>query len=278
MDTLFLSLKDYPQEKVPLWGITAKEVESSFGKGGIPLILLPGFDYAADKPGIAVVLAQDKHPERETEDYTIFPDYVEAVVRSGGAPYFIVYDYVDEQLDLVVPDGILLIGGNFRLIRKHPYAPYERRPRAYVSMLKYAMQKNLPTFAICGGMQMMGVYKGCGVDTEVENHRHNPYELSHCVNLRKDSLISKILQADVVQVNSCHRSVLLENAKSDCLVTGRSLDDRVEALEFSHPWSDFVLGVQWHPERLFVINDEASQKLFAAFVQAAEMHRKKIAD
>lgn len=278
MDTLFLSLKDYPQEKVLLWSVTAEEVENSFNKGSIPRILLPGFDYAADKPKIAIVLAQDKHPERETEDYTIFPDYVSAVVKSGGAPYFIVYDYVYEQMDLVVPDGVLLIGGNFRLIRKHSHASYERRPQTYVSMLRYAMQKNLPTFAVCGGMQMMGVYKGCGVDTKVENHRHQPYELFHDVNLQKDSLISRILQSDVMKVNSCHRSVLLENVKSDCLITGRSSDGVAEVLEFKHPWADFVLGVQWHPERLFVINDEASQKLFAAFHDAAEMHRKKIAD
>jgi gamma-glutamyl-gamma-aminobutyrate hydrolase PuuD len=30
----------------------------------------------------------------------------------------------------------------------------------------------------------------------------------------------------------------------------------------------FVIGVQWHPERLFA-EDEAAQRLFSAFVQEA---------
>lgn len=285
MDTLYLSQQAYPQEKVPLWAITAQAVEESFRKGAVPQILLPGFDYTASKPKIAIILAQDKHPDREIEDYTIFPDYVDAVIKAKGAPVFIVYDYVYEQLDLTSPDGILLIGGNFRLMRKHPQSPYERRPRTYVCMLKYAMQKNLPTFAICGGMQMMGVYKGCSINTHVNDklnaehsHRQRPYELSHPVYLQKGSLIYKILHSEKTITNTCHSSVLIENPKSDCLVSGRSPDGEAEVIEFYHPWSDFVLGVQWHPERLAAIGDEDSLKIFTAFIEAAELHRKKIAD
>ena len=281
MDTLFLRQMAYPHEKVPLWGITAAEVEQSFFKGNVPRILLPDFDYTG-KPLIAVVLAQDLHPDRSKEDYTVFPDYVDALVAAGGAPVFIVYDYVYEQLRLTRPDGILLIGGNFRLIKKHPNAPYERRPRTYVSMIKYAMQNNLPTFSICGGMQILGVYKGAGVNTglndkldEACSHRQKPYILSHDVCLAPNSLIRKIAGQDKIAVNSCHNTALTDGFRNDVRVTGRAPDGTIEVIEFEHPWSDFVLSVQWHPERLVKIGDENAKKLFAAFIDAANKYHQK---
>lgn len=282
MDITYLQKVAYPHEKVPLWAITAEEVENLFSRGLTPQIRLPDVDYA-NKPHIAVLLAQDKHPDRSKEDYTIYPDYVDAVVASGGAPVFITYDYVYRQLELVLPDAVMLIGGNFRLVRQHPHASWERRPQAYVRMIKYAMQNNLPTFAICGGMQMLGVYKGCGVQTGINgnvppecSHLQKPYVYAHEVELKPDSLIGQILQKDRIQVNSCHNTALLENLRSDCVVTGKSEDGTVEALEHEHPWSDFVLSVQWHPERLFKAGDENSKALFAAFVSAAAAYHKKI--
>ena len=284
MDTVFLRQMTYPQEKVPLWGITASEIEQSFFNGDIPQILLPDFDYCG-KPKIAVVLAQDKHPDREKEDYTVFPDYVDAVILAGGAPVFVTYDYVEEQLRLMRPDAVLLIGGNFRLLKKHPNAPYERRPGAYVSMIDYAMRNNLPTFAICGGMQMMGVYRGARVNTalnegldEKHSHRQKPYELSHEVQVAKDSLIFRILQQESIWVNSCHNTALKGNRRYDFKITGRAPDGTVEVIEFTHPWSDFVLSVQWHPERLVKVQDRNSLKLFAAFIEAAEKYHQKTAD
>ena len=282
MDITYLREINYPHENVPLWAITAEEVENLFSQGITPQIRLPDLDYT-NKPRIAVILAQDKHPDREKEDYTIFPDYVDAIVASGGVPVFIVYDYVYRQLELTLPDGMMLIGGNFRLVKKHPHATWERRPHAYVRMIKYAMQNNLPTFAICGGMQMLGVYKGCGVQTEInknvlpeKSHLQKPYELSHSITLQKGSLINRILCQEKIMVNSCHNTVLLENKRSDCLVVGKAEDGTVEAVEHAHPWSDFVLSVQWHPERLFKIGDENAKTLFAAFIDAATKYHQKI--
>jgi putative glutamine amidotransferase len=55
------------------------------------------------------------------------------------------------------------------------------------------------------------------------------------------------------------------------MVVGASARDGViEAVEISS--QSFVIGVQWHPERLFV-EDEAAQRLFSAFVQAAAARR-----
>ncbi len=272
---IFLRKETYPQEKVPLWSITDDEVCACIQNGMIPKILLPDFDYRAGKPLIAVILAQDEHPDREKKDYTVYPDYVDAVVQAGGAPVFVVYDYVWEQLRLSRPQGILLIGGNFRLVKNHAYDSYERRPQTYVSMIHYAMHNNLPTFSICGGMQMLAVYKGAKVKTKInegvaeqQSHKQKPEQLFHQVNLRPDSLISRIVQSSTIMTNSCHSSAIINQNLGDCLVTGWTDDNTVEVIEMAHPWSDFVLAVQWHPERLAVRGDEVSKMLFSSFVKA----------
>jgi putative glutamine amidotransferase len=50
------------------------------------------------------------------------------------------------------------------------------------------------------------------------------------------------------------------------VVSASARDGVIEAVEISD--RPFVIGVQWHPERLFE-EDEAAQRLFSAFVQAA---------
>ena len=202
---IFLRKETYPQEKVPLWSITDDEVCACIQNGMIPKILLPDFDYRAGKPLIAVILAQDEHPDREKKDYTVYPDYVDAVVQAGGAPVFVVYDYVWEQLRLSRPQGILLIGGNFRLVKNHAYDSYERRPQTYVSMIHYAMHNNLPTFSICGGMQMLAVYKGAKVKTKInegvaeqQSHKQKPEQLFHQVKAAHQQMLHLIFDGVII--------------------------------------------------------------------------------
>ena len=77
--------------------------------------------------------------------------------------------------------------------------------------------------------------------------------------------------ATSLRVNSRHHQAVVANGVAPGLVaTGTAPDGVVEALEDrSRGW---VLGVQWHPERPEMRDDEryaaASRNLFAAFVTA----------
>lgn len=280
MDTLTLTKAEYPQEKIPLWSIPASKVLNITKNGRIPQIRLSQFNYDNNNPKIAIILAQDKHPDREENDYTIFPDYVDAIIEAGANPFFIAYGYVSEQLKQIRPDGILLIGGNFRLVKNSAYDTCEPRPLTYMNMIDYATHYNIPTFAICGGEQMMAVYKGAGVNTHINkevseehSHKKSPYVFAHEVNIIRGSLMHKIMQTETILVNSCHNSAITPDKLGDCLVTGTAPDGIIEVVEMKHPWNEFVLAVQWHPERTAKINDETSLKLFAAFVEAANNYR-----
>jgi putative glutamine amidotransferase len=53
-----------------------------------------------------------------------------------------------------------------------------------------------------------------------------------------------------------------------CLKTaGKSTDSLIEAIY--HPHKKFFLGVQWHPEHLFKINEDADN-LFKEFIKACK--------
>ena len=284
VQTIFMQQMAYPNEKVLLWAVTSEEVKKCVDSGNTPQIVLPSIIRQDKQPIIAVILAQDSHPDRPEKDYTVFPDYVDAIVKQGGYPVFVAYDKVEEQLAAIEPDGILLVGGNFRLIRAEN-ADYEPRPKTYVAMIGYANRQGLPLFAICGGAQMLAVYFGAKVKVNINDtseryagHMQKPYQISHQVNLAEGSQINGILNKTVLDVNSCHKTAALidENCKNMSVV-GTADDGVTEVVELRNPWNkDFVIGVQWHPERLARMGDTDSLKLFSAFVKSARNMREEV--
>lgn len=270
MDRLYH--ETYPTEHVKVWAVTAKTVTDCIENGRVPQISLPEETTAhlpSDAPKIAILLGQDKHPDREEKDYSIFPDYVDAVINSGGFPVFIAFDKVEEQLELEKPDGIVLVGGNFRLIKEEG-RDYEPRPLAYIKLIDYAKANGLPVFAICGGEQMLAVYYGATAVLGLKEHLQKPYVWSHKIKLDKKSRLRQILGCDEMEINSCHHTAIdFSEDNAFIKATARAEDEAIEAIELKDSWNEFVIGVQWHPERLMKIGDENSIKLFKAFINAS---------
>ena len=67
-------------------------------------------------------------------------------------------------------------------------------------------------------------------------------------------------------VNTFHHPAVGEGA-SCANLSAWAADGVVEAIEL--PDALFVLGVQWHPEIMTRLEEEASRRLFAAFAEAA---------
>ena len=134
----------------------------------------------------------------------------------------------------------------------------------------------MPILAICRGLQVLNVALGGGLVQHVDGHRSpSPATprppLYHEVQLEPATLLEGIIgPSDTVRVNSYHHQVIDEGCLADRLrVSARSLlndDGFVEAVESpTHGW---VLGVQWHPERIAEF-PLTHQQLFSAFVDAA---------
>lgn len=77
-----------------------------------------------------------------------------------------------------------------------------------------------------------------------------------------NTLLSRIVEADELPVNSAHRQAV-DAVAPGAVCDAIAPDGVIEGIE--HPGYKFCLGVQWHPE--FFIS-EGDRKLFSAFIAA----------
>ncbi len=276
MQKLFLKQITYSGDDFASWYLTAEEVRRVYKTGKLPLITIK--DIPEKRPKIAIILAQEKHPEREEKDYSLHPDYASTIVGAGGYPIFIAYDKVREQLNAIKPDGILLIGGCFNVPKKWykgrlPEEDCDKRGQAYLEMIGYAKEKHLPTLGICAGEQVIAGFcsallkKGINEGRSKEqSHKQSGEIYAHEIIIEPDSLLSSITDKKTALVNTAHNEAVCEDATGECRVIAKSPDGVVEAVQPLNPWNDFVLGVQWHPERLVKKGDEFASEIFKKFV------------
>lgn len=177
-------------------------------------------------------------------------------------------------------DGLLLTGGGDidpaqygqPIDGTDPDTIYPERDRMELGLARAAVERGLPVFGICRGIQVMNVALGGCLIQHVEGHtgKNNTFEQPkpHLVRLQPDSLIERVMaNGPKVLTNSYHHQALCVDGLAPGLVaTGFAEDGTVEVVEMpDHPW---FLGVQWHPERLYELGPE-HRRLFEAFAAAA---------
>ena len=200
-------------------------------------------------------------------------NYVEAVRRFGGEPLPLSLDIemVPEYIKKI--DGLLLSGGpdidpvyyNEELVPCPDYTPCpHERTEFEFAMLKAALKRGRPVLGICLGVQTMNVYFGGGLYQDMDGHRQvGGKDSRHGVTVVRDTRLSGILGAARVRVNSAHHQAIKTVGKG-LVVSAVSGDGFVEAIEL--PGKRFVVGVQWHPERMK--GNRYAGMLFRAFITA----------
>src|SRR5262245_31935414 len=203
--------------------------------------------------------------------------YVRCVEAAGGLPILLpVADPERAREYLALVDGLLLIGGDdvdpaLYDAEPHPdLGPVDRaRDLFEIALTQAAARSGMPTFGICRGAQVMNVAFGGTL------HQHIPdtvpgalshgegYDESHEVTLTPGCRLAAVVGAERLSVNSHHHQAIDQPGK-DFVVTARSPDGVVEGAEA--PGRPFLLGVQWHPERM---DADSTRRLFRAFVDAS---------
>ncbi|MDC0314592.1 gamma-glutamyl-gamma-aminobutyrate hydrolase family protein, partial [bacterium] len=172
--------------------------------------------------------------------------------------------------------GLLMPGG-----ADIPPSEYGEEPHETVKILaddRFLFEKALskawiektdkPMLGICLGSQWINVASGGSLVQDIPttfgvNHR----DVTHGVTLEADSRLSKIFDGDTeFEVNSLHHQAV-KDIGNNLRVVAKSPEGVVEATETTDP-NRFLIGVQWHPEKLFA-DDERQRKLIKAFVDAA---------
>ena len=138
----------------------------------------------------------------------------------------------------------------------------------------------MPILGICRGIQTLNVAAGGSLhqdlmllglarETHVQDARKPAWEPAHSVAIERDSRVAFHLGGAAAEVNSFHHQALKDVAPG-FVVTARAPDGVIESIE--DPARPFVIGVQWHPERM-VDHHPGQRKLFAALVEAAQKRR-----
>jgi putative glutamine amidotransferase len=213
--------------------------------------------------------------------HVLYDDYVHAVLAAGGLPVLLPAGQNAESRAAYAQllHGLLIPGspadvdpayyGEEPHARLGPMNPL--RTDFEIQLVRLALTRQLPVFGICGGSQVLNVALAGSLYQDIPSQVAKAYkhsgspERAHTVDIVPGTRLAAILDAQEMRVNSLHHQAV-RAAGQGLLVSASARDGIIEAVEISS--RPFVIGVQWHPERL-VAEDEASQRLFAAFVQEA---------
>ncbi|MEO0996454.1 MAG: gamma-glutamyl-gamma-aminobutyrate hydrolase family protein [Pseudomonadota bacterium] len=196
-----------------------------------------------------------------------------AVLRAGGRPVWLAPNRERPRSGLA---GIVVTGGSdiaaqFYGGTDHAHAvPDVVRDRYEMAVLRFADLRGLPVLGICRGAQLINVYRGGNLYSDIANLRqvtsNRPSLLpSKTVTIEPDSRLRQIAAAATLRVNSLHHQAV-RDLGGELRVVGRDDDGIVQAIESTAART--VIGVQWHPEYLQWQRPQLA--LFRALVEACE--------
>ena len=206
-----------------------------------------------------------------------------AIEVAGGAPLLLPSVQTQESairfLDAL--DGLLLTGGDDidpALYGEEPHRDLgtqdDEKDRLERWVIEAALDRDLPIFGICRGMQMLNVVAGGSLYQDVQlfsgevikhYQRASGQHPTHAVEIEPDSQLFEIIGEPLIRVNSFHHQSVKDVAPG-FRVTAKAKDGIIEALESEN--HTFVLGVQFHPERMWQKHSNMAV-LFQAFVKRA---------
>ena len=224
--------------------------------------------------------------EELTGDFAKIEQYITAISRAGGEPVVVSLGRSIPELEKLARtlDGVLLSGSPadvdpvlFRAPR-HPMTadPDRDRERTDFALLEHAFTNSKPLLAICFGIQSLNVFLGgtlvqdipsemsAAIEHEWDDENGAP-ETYHALRIEGNSHLEKIAGTSETRVNSSHHQSILTVGRN-LRVVAHAPDQVIEAVEWTGD-TNFVMGVQWHPERM--MDDALAQSLFTTLVEAA---------
>lgn len=209
-------------------------------------------------------------------------EYAAAVHAAGGTPVLLAPLAGINVGDVAGKlSGFVITGGDFD-IEPHHYgeAPLPglgklnpRRSGFELELVRWAFRNGLPLLGICGGMQTINVAFGGTLYQDIStqlpgaslNHKQGRNPRAHDVSIAPDTLLAGLLRKTATEINSSHHQSVKDIAPG-LRASGAAPDGIIEAIENRD--SRFMLGLQWHPESLYV-NEPFWLKVFEGLIGAA---------
>jgi len=162
-----------------------------------------------------------------------------------------------------------------------------RRDTLEMALIRKALERKMPVVGICRGGQILNITLGGTLIVDIPFHfKHLPRihhvlhqcqdyrQCFHPVNIFPNTLLRKIAGCDHSTVTTNHHQAV-EQLAPGLAANARSEDGLTEGIEWESPGGkSFLLGVQWHPERMDT-SDCLSGSLLKEFIRQSELYRNK---
>ncbi len=249
------------------------------------------------KPVIGITLDLANNSEKYA--YAAFPwyavrqNYADSVIKVGGIPLMLPYQYDTIEVMLSIIDGLIIPGGDEDI---HPKfygqeftcdrtATNDQRDNFELLLTQKALEKNMPFLGICRGMQMLNVVCGgnliqhipdyiksqAGVATAINHEQPAPkHTLSHSITIEPNTILANLSgNKQTCMVNSSHHQAVGKIGEG-LRVAATAPDGIIEAIEsINHK---FVIGVEWHPE--YLNPNDLDLNLFKGLIEATAKPKK----
>jgi putative glutamine amidotransferase len=217
--------------------------------------------------------------------------YRSSVRQAGGEPVPVSLALASGELERLARtlDAVVLTGSpadidpsRFGASRHAKCAdPDPDRERTDFALLEHSFAENKPVLAICFGIQSLNVFLGGTLIQDIPSELHSPIdhdregekgagEASHTIRIEPGSRLAEMARASEVSVNSSHHQSIREPGRH-LRIASCAPDGVIEAVEWTGD-ANWVVGVQWHPERM-AETDALAQALFRELVGAAAARR-----
>jgi gamma-glutamyl-gamma-aminobutyrate hydrolase PuuD len=192
-------------------------------------------------------------------------DYVDSVIRAGGAPVLLPRHGDTDSIRAAasIAHGVIFTGGGDVVSLNYGEEPHRTakwtdpvRDDMEIALARIATDMGLPVLGICRGIQILNVAAGGTLVQDVPSqvpgaiqHYANPLDpiAAHSIDIEPDSLLARLLGSTASRVNSYHHQAVKEAGKG-LRIVARGRDGVAEAVEATD--NRRLLAVQWHPEEL----------------------------
>ncbi|MBC7330420.1 gamma-glutamyl-gamma-aminobutyrate hydrolase family protein [bacterium] len=194
--------------------------------------------------------------------------YIKAIEKARGETVLLPPDSAEELEGI---RGLLLAGGGdvdpsfYNEENEGSNSIDRERDEWEIKLVKKFREDGKPILGICRGIQVLNVALGGSLHQDIKGHSRNNQELSHLIRIKEGSFLYEILGGyEQIEVNSSHHQAIKDLATT-LEATAWSEDGFIEAVEGNG--EEFVLGVQFHPERLIEEN-KVFLNIFKSFINA----------